>query len=100
MFMLAVQNNKSLKVIDQKFLVPEHTYLECDSDYANIKRAKKYTDSEISILKGWVNFVKTVREKVLLKVVKMQIENFKSFSALLNCLLIKRTTNVANEKIN
>lgn len=100
MFMLAVQNHQSLKIIDQKFLVPGHTHLECDSDHARIERAKKYSDSEISIPKDWFNFVKNVRGKIPLKVIEMQMESFKSFSALLNGLLVKRTMDVANEKIN
>jgi hypothetical protein len=34
MFMLAIQNHQSLEIIDQKFLVPGHTHLECDTiDY-------------------------------------------------------------------
>jgi len=49
MFMLAIQNHPSLEIIDQKFLVPGHTHLECDTDHARIEKAKKLSDSDISI---------------------------------------------------
>lgn len=100
MFMLAVQNHPSLTTVDQKFLVPGHTNLECDSDHARIERAKKHSDFEISIPKDWFNFVKLVRGKVPFNVVEVKQENFKSFSTFLTGPLVKRTIDAEQEKVN
>jgi len=100
MFMLAIQNHPYLEIIDQNFLVPGHTHLECDTDHARIEKAKKLSDSEISIPIDWYNFVKNVSGKIPLKVVEMEMDNFKSFSALLSSNFIKRTLDVNKEKVN
>lgn len=100
MFMFAIQNHPSITVIDQKFLVPGHTHLECDSDHARIERAKKHSDFEISIPKDCFNFVKLVRGKIPLYVVEMQQENFKSFSTSLTGPLVKRTIDTKQEIVN
>lgn len=100
MFMLAIQNHLSLEIIDQKFLVPGHTHLECDTDHARIEKAKKLSDSEKSISIDWYNFVRNVRGKIPLKVVEMEMDNFKSFSALLSSSFIKRNKEVNKEKVN
>jgi len=86
MFMLAIQKHPTLQIIDRKFLVPGHTHLECDSDHSKIKKAKKLSDCEISIPIDWYNFVRNVRGKIPLKVVEMEMEHFKKFSALLSVL--------------
>lgn len=39
-FQFAIKH-PSLEVIDHKFLVPEHTHLECDVDHAIMEKAKK-----------------------------------------------------------
>lgn len=100
MFMLAIQNHPSLEIIDQKFLVPGHTHLECDTDHARIEKAKKLSDSEISIPIDWYNFVRNVRGKIPLKVVEMEMDNFKTFSALLSSTFVKRNLDVNKEKVN
>ncbi|KAF0745517.1 Uncharacterized protein FWK35_00022366 [Aphis craccivora] len=100
MFMLATQKHPSLQIIDQKFLVPGHTQLECDSDHAKIERYKKQSDSIIAIPIDWYNFVRSVRGKAPLKVVEMEQEYFKSFSSFLSGPLVKRNVDVNKEKIN
>jgi len=100
MFMFAIQKHPSLQIIDQKFLVPGHTHLECDSDHAKIKRYKKQSDSIIAIPMDWYNFVRSVRGKVPLKVVEMEQEHFKSFSSFFSGPLVKRNVDVNKEKIN
>jgi len=47
MFMFAIQKHPSLQIIEQKFLVPGHTHLECDSDHARIER---YKNNRIQLL--------------------------------------------------
>lgn len=100
MFMLAIQKHPTLQIIDQKFLVPGHTHLECDSDHSRIEKAKKLSDCEISIPIDWYNFVRNVRGKIPLKVVEMEIEHFKKFSALLSGTLTKRNIDENKDKIN
>jgi len=100
MFMFAIQKHPSLQMIDQKFLVPGHTHLECDSDHARIERYKKQSDSVIAIPMDWYNFVRSVRGKVPLKVVEMEQEHFKSFSTFLSGPLVKRNVDTHKEKIN
>lgn len=63
MFMFAVQKHPSIQIVDQKFLVPGHTHLECDGDHARIERCKKQSDSIIAIPMDWYNFVRNVRGK-------------------------------------
>ena len=41
MFMVALQKLPHIQVIDHKFLVPGHTYMECDSDHSVIESLKK-----------------------------------------------------------
>ncbi|KAJ8883556.1 hypothetical protein PR048_015400 [Dryococelus australis] len=72
MFMVTIQQHP-LKVVSQKFLVPGHSHLECDSDHVRIERAKKKMDVEIRIPHDWYLFVKTVRDKKLFTVYEMKI---------------------------
>ncbi|KAJ8895971.1 hypothetical protein PR048_001312 [Dryococelus australis] len=50
MFSVVMREKPSLQVIDQKFLLPGHTRLECDSDHARIERAKKQIDESMKIM--------------------------------------------------
>lgn len=36
-----LEKNNNIKIIDHKFMVPDHSRMECDSDHAKIKKAKK-----------------------------------------------------------
>ncbi|KAL4127150.1 hypothetical protein QTP88_011348 [Uroleucon formosanum] len=100
MFMFAIQKHSSLQIIDQKFLVPGHIHLKCDSDHARIERYKKQSVSIIAIPMGWYNFLRSVRGKVPLKVVEIEQEHFKSFSTFLSGPLVKRNVDTHREKIN
>ncbi len=44
MFSHFVSTSETVERIDQKFLLPGHTHLECDSDHAAIERSKKSAD--------------------------------------------------------
>lgn len=83
-----------MEVIDQKFLLPGHTRLECDSDHARIERAKKLlgNDFKIMIPRDWFQFVRSVRGKKDFKVIEMTQNDFLAFSTLFknNNILIKR----------
>lgn len=41
MYLWFLENQESIKVIDHKFLVPGHTRMECDSDHAEIEKARQ-----------------------------------------------------------
>jgi hypothetical protein len=56
MMTVGVESYPSLDIIDQKFLLPGHTHLECDVDHAQI--AKKHNTFEIMIPRDWYNFGK------------------------------------------
>lgn len=47
MLSLVSENSPTLQIIEQTFLLPGHTHLECDADHAKIERAKKYSDFSI-----------------------------------------------------
>jgi len=49
MLSLVTASSSTLQIIDQKFLLPGHTHLECDVDHAKIERAKKFSDIPIMI---------------------------------------------------
>ncbi|KAJ8884811.1 hypothetical protein PR048_011007 [Dryococelus australis] len=99
MFMEGIQQHSSLKVINQKFLVPAHLHLECDSDHARIERAEKKMDVEVRISHDWYLFVKTVRGKKPFNVYEMKVNDFLSFSSLLQSLLVRRHVDNKNEKV-
>lgn len=101
MFLYTINNKPSVDIIDQKFLLPGHTRLECDSDHARIERSKKYaTDSKIMIPRDWYQFVKSLRGKQKFTVVQMNQEDFFAFSDLLSKSLVRRTTDTNGEKVS
>lgn len=101
MFSLACSQSPSLQVIDQKFLLPGHTHLECDSDHARIEKAKKFTSVPIMVPRDWFQFVRTVRGKKPFQVIEMNQDNFISFSQLYSAgqKLVKRTNDKDGNKI-
>lgn len=104
--------NYNLQVIDQKFLLPGHTRLECDSDHARIERAKKCLASSgtstnererlrIMVPRDWCQFVRSLRGKRHFKVVEMHYNEFKAFSALLkNNVLVHRTVDTEKNPVS
>lgn len=100
MMLIALKKHPSLEIIDQKFLEPGHTHLECDSNHARIERAKKSSEMKISIPHDWFQFVRTVRGKIPLHVVEMKNNDFLSFSSLIKDIYMKRTSDTAGKKIN
>ncbi|KAK3931053.1 Proline--tRNA ligase [Frankliniella fusca] len=79
-----VKNHPSLKVIDHKFLVPGHTYMECDQVHAQIEKKKKKTTLELHHPRDWYNFIRTVPyNNSHLLVREMKQEHFLNFASLL-----------------
>lgn len=99
MFSYVVSSSTTLQIIDQKFLLPGHTHLECDADHSRIEKAKKSTDMAIMIPRDWFVFVGTVRGKLPFKVIRMTQKDFFSFSQYLRSPLMKKHQNVDKEKV-
>ena len=91
MMTVGVESYPSLDIIDQKFLLPGHTHLECDVDHARVERARKNNPFEIIISRDWYNFVRSVRGKVPMKVTEMGQNYFLPYSHLLTDKPVKRT---------
>ncbi|KAL4127135.1 hypothetical protein QTP88_011333 [Uroleucon formosanum] len=100
MLSLVTANSSTLHIIDQKFLLPGHTHLECDVDHTKIERAKKFSDIPIMIPRDWYQFVRTVKGKKPFKVIVMKQEQFFSFSNLVSISLTKKTVDTDGNKVN
>ncbi|KAL4103398.1 hypothetical protein QTP88_018775 [Uroleucon formosanum] len=100
MLSLVTANSSTLHIIDQKFLLPGHTHLECDVDHTKIERAKKLSDIPIMIPRDWYQFVRTVKGKKPFKVTEMKQEQFFSFSNLVSTSLTKKTVDTDGNKVN
>lgn len=93
-------SSSTLQIIDQQFLLPGHTHLECDVDHAKIERAKKFSDIPIMIQRDWYQFVRTVKGKKPFKIIDMKQEQFFSFSNLVSTSLTKKTEDTDGNKVN
>ncbi|KAL4127001.1 hypothetical protein QTP88_011199 [Uroleucon formosanum] len=100
MLSLVTANSSTLHIIDQKFLLPGHTHLECDVDHTKIERAKKFSDIPIMIPRDWYQFVRTVKGLKPFKVIEMKQEQFFSFSNLVSTSLTKKTVDTDGNKVN
>ncbi|KAK3931206.1 Dihydroorotase [Frankliniella fusca] len=92
-----LKHKQSLKVIDQKFLVPGHTHLECDRDHSVIEAKKKQATS-IFVPRDWFNLVETANKKF--SVNRLTQQNMLNFKALLkgrDSPLVKRAKNTSGE---
>jgi len=79
MLSLVTASSSTLHIINQKFLLPGHTHLECDVVHAKIEIANNFSDIPIMIPRDWYQFVRTVKGKKPFKVIEMKQEQFFSF---------------------
>lgn len=79
MFLLFMQMNTNVNVIDHKFLVVGHTHMECDTDHAAIEKEKKLTSARICHPRDWYNFVANVGAKKKQRVIEMTQNDFFNF---------------------
>lgn len=102
MFLYAMSKKPTIDIIDQKFLLPGHTRLECDSDHARIERSKKHIadDFKIMVPRDWFQFVRSLRGKSKFAVIEMTQEDFLAFSKVLSKSLVKRTSDTEGEKVS
>ncbi|KAE8742103.1 hypothetical protein FOCC_FOCC012377 [Frankliniella occidentalis] len=83
----AVATHPSLEIIDQKFLVPGHTHMECDQVHAQIEKKKRRTSAELHHPSNFYNFVRSVEyRKESMDVVEMK-DKFLDFAATLQLKL-------------
>lgn len=79
-----IKDHPSLQVIDHKFLVPGHTFMECDQIHAHIEKKKRKAPMEIHHPRDWFNFIRTIPYKSSnLLVREMKQHHFLNFSSLL-----------------
>ncbi|KAE8741241.1 hypothetical protein FOCC_FOCC013228 [Frankliniella occidentalis] len=85
----ALSRKKTLKVIDQKFLVPGHTHLECDGDHAVIENKKRQAP-EIHVPRDWYNLVRNASKKFSVQLLKEHQLDFKALHTGKTSPLVKR----------
>ncbi|KAK3911487.1 Auxin-responsive protein IAA9 [Frankliniella fusca] len=96
--MVAMAHKKTVKKIDQKFLVPGHTHLECDSDHALIEEKKKQAQ-EIHVPRDWFQLVRGASKKFSVQLLTEQQQfNFKSLHTGRESPLVKRKVTAKKEK--
>ncbi|CAG9825651.1 unnamed protein product [Phaedon cochleariae] len=102
MFQYALQKKLTIEFVDQKFLLPGHTRLECDSDHARIERSKKQISDDFKIMvpRDWCQFIRSLRGKSKFSVIDMTQDDFLAFSKLLGDILVKRTCDTDGDKVS
>lgn len=89
---------KTLKKIDQKFLVPGHTHLDCDSDHAIIEDKKKKAIN-IHLPRDWYTLVRNASPKFTVQRMTQDHQlNFSSMSKGRNSPLVRRKKDTTGEK--
>jgi hypothetical protein len=63
MFQIAAKNHPSVEIIDQKFLIPGHTHMECDIDHAIIEKMKRNSGMLITVPQDWYQLVRQAGKK-------------------------------------
>lgn len=99
MFSLFASTSSHVDCIDQKFLLPGHTHLECDVDHARIERAKKTAEISIMVPRDWFQFVRTVKGKKPFQVHEMDQKDILSFSKLVQERFTRRKTNTEGKRL-
>ncbi|KAK3922474.1 Replicase polyprotein 1a [Frankliniella fusca] len=90
-------HKKSLKTIDQKFLVPGHTHLECDRDHSIIESKKKQA-AHIFVPRDWFNLVQTANKRFSVnRLTQDKMLDFKSLLKGRDSPLIKRNKDVSGD---
>jgi hypothetical protein len=94
----ALSQKESLKLIDQKFLVPGHTHLECDSDHSIIE-GKKRKAADIHVPRDWFTLVRNASPKFSVNRLTYDKHlDFKKFYIGRKSPLVKRKMNTAKEQ--
>lgn len=91
-----LSHKPTVKKINQKFLVPGHTHLDCDTDHSVIERKKK---GDIHVPRDWLNLVRSASSKFSVQHMSQEIQlDFKSLLKGRDSPLVKRKKNVDGDQ--
>lgn len=100
MFLVAMQQNTHLEIVDHKFLISGHTHLECDVDHGLIEKQKKKLQVPISHPYDWYQLVRSVGKKKKFEVIELNHSDFLNFADLLKKSLQLRKKDVEGNQFN
>lgn len=86
-------------IINHKFLQPDHTHMEADSNHALIEKTKKKSLATIEVPRDWVNLIRMIHCTPPIKVQEMVQSEFFNFKKLLSTTNIHRKFNNKNESV-
>ena len=87
-----------LQVIEQKFLVPGHTQMECDSMHSAIEYAHKYQTTYL--MHDWINIMRGARRRHPYNVEQLTYSDFYDLKALATSVLPNRSRNSNGDSVN
>ena len=87
-----------IDIIEQKFLVPGHTQMECDSMHAAIEHAQRY--QKMYVPNDWLNVMTSARRKQPYQTEQLFFGDFYDLKALATDLLPNRKTNSSRNSVN
>jgi len=87
-----------ITTVDQKFMLPGHSYLPNDRDFGNIELAKKKKQA-IYIPDDWYSLVRETRHKNPFSVCEMKSADFASIKSL-KSHIVNRKVNTQKQKVN
>ena len=87
-----------IDVIEQKFLVPGHTQMECDSMHSAIEHAQRYQKTYVP--NDWLNVMKSARRRHPYQTEQLSFGDFYDLRALAKDLLSNRKTNSSGKSVN
>lgn len=98
--LLVNQRGTNVELIEQKFLEPGHTHLECDSDHSIIERQKKKNVLEVYHPHDWIQLIKTCgRKSNKFEVFEMNTADFLNFEKTFKHIFQKVNKNINGEKV-
>lgn len=98
--LLVNQRGINVELIEQKFLEPGHTHLECDSDHSIIERQKKKNVLEVYHPHDWIQLIKTCgRKSNKFEVFEMNTADFLNFEKTFKHIFQKVNKNINGEKV-
>lgn len=92
LLMYAQQMHDKLKIINQKFYIPGHSFNSCDRDFGIIEREKQH-HNDIYTPKDWLNVISSAKKaNPQFEVTKMEKMNFFSLQLLEGSITNRKTT--------
>jgi hypothetical protein len=73
-YWLFVVCNTNIQIVDHKFLISGHSFMECNQNFGLIEKAKKTNDRQIFVPQDWETIVAKASKKFI--VVQMNQEDF------------------------